>query len=134
MIEKMNQENLDIVFGSRYIENGGISGWSFFRKLTSRVANFITVQSFGIDVSDFTNSFRIYKRELFEDLIKTVENKGFGFQMEIMVRAGWKKAKIGCVPIVFVDRIYGKSKLGPNEVYLYLDAIWRLLNTPRLNA
>ena len=131
MIEKMNSDNLDIVYGSRYEENGGICGWSFFRKLTSRVANFITVQSFRINVSDFTNSFRIYKRSIFESLIPDVQNRGFGFQMEIMVRAGWKKCRVGSVSIVFVDRIYGKSKLGPIEVYLYLNAIWRLLNTEK---
>jgi len=129
MIEKMRENNLDIVYGSRYDENGGICGWSFFRKLTSRVANFITVQSFNQSVSDFTNSFRIYKRDLFQKLIPEVQNKGFAFQMEIMVRAGWRQAKIDSVSIVFVDRIYGKSKLGPNEVYLYLDAVWRLINT-----
>lgn len=130
MMRRMDEDNLDIVYGSRYIPQGGIAGWSFFRKLTSRVANFVTVHAFGMDVSDFTNSFRIYKREVFEDLIKSVENKGFAFQMEIMVRAGWRGLRVGCVPIVFVDRIFGKSKLGPNEVYLYLDAVWRLLNTP----
>ncbi len=43
MIKEMRTTNSDIVLGSRYIEKGGIYGWSFFRKLTSRVANFLTV-------------------------------------------------------------------------------------------
>ena len=127
----MKEDELDIVYGSRYGIGGGICGWNLFRKLTSRIANFVTVQTLGIGVSDFTNSFRIYKRKTFQSLIPGVENMGFGFQMEIMVRAGWRDCKVGSVPVVFVDRIYGKSKLGSNEIYLYLDAIWRLMNTNR---
>ena len=127
----MKEGELDIVYGSRYEIGGGICGWNLLRKLTSRIANFVTVQTLGIDVSDFTNSFRIYKRKTFQNLIPNVENMGFGFQMEIMVRAGWGNSKVGSVSVVFVDRIYGKSKLGSNEIYLYLNAIWRLVNTDR---
>ncbi len=54
---------------------------------------------------------------------------GFGFQMDIIVRACWKKFKIGEIPIVFVDRIYGASKLGTNEIYLFLLGLWKLGNT-----
>ena len=131
MIRLMNEKNLDIVTGTRYEGEGGIYGWSFFRKLTSRVANFITTEVLDAHVSDFTGSFRIYKREVFEALIKQVENRGYAFQMEIAVRAAWKGYKIGEFPIVFVDRVYGKSKLGPNEIYLYLHSVWQLFNASR---
>ena len=86
MIEKMAVNNSDIVFGSRYIEGGGIHGWNMKRKLISRVGNLITSQSLGVYVSDFTNSFRLYKRKAFEELVGEVESHGFGFQMEIIVR------------------------------------------------
>ena len=128
MIAKQAAENSDIVFGSRYIENGGIYGWNFTRKLTSRVGNFITTQMLGVTVSDFTNSFRMYKRKVFEDLLSQVESHGFGFQMDIIVRAKWKNYRISEIPIVFVDRIYGSSKLGPEEVYMFLKGIWQLFN------
>ena len=131
MIRLMDKENFDLVSGSRYRSGGGICGWSFFRKLTSRVANFVTVEALNAHVSDFTGSFRLYKRSVFEQLIKEVNNKGYGFQMEIAVRASWKGYKIGEVPIVFVDRLYGSSKFGPNEVYLYLYSVWQLFNSPR---
>lgn len=129
MIAKQAAEDSDIVFGSRYIERGGIYGWNFNRKLTSRVGNFITTQLLGVEVSDFTNSFRLYKRKVFEDLLTRVESHGFGFQMEIIVRATWKNYKISEIPIVFVDRIYGSSKLGSDEIYLFLKGIWGLFNT-----
>jgi dolichol-phosphate mannosyltransferase len=55
-----------------------------------------------------------------------VTTKGYAFQMEILIRA-WKAGKVIVEqPIVFVDRIFGKSKLGPNEVYLYLKGVSKL--------
>ena len=131
MIKKQIVRQSDIVIGSRYVENGAICGWSFFRKLTSRVANFVTNEMLGADVSDFTNSFRLYKRSVFEKLSKLVTNKGFGFQMEIMTRAVWDERRIDQVPIVFVDRIYGASKFGSNEVYMFLCGIWDLFSSER---
>ena len=131
MIKKQIVRQSDIVIGSRYIDNGGICGWSFFRKLTSRVANFVTNQMLGADVSDFTNSFRLYKKSVFEKLSKLVTNKGFGFQMEIMTRAVWDGRRVDQVPIVFVDRIYGASKFGSNEVYMFLNGLWELFSSER---
>lgn len=131
MIAKQASSQSDIVFGSRYIEGGGIHGWNLKRKLISRVGNLITSQSLGVYCSDFTNSFRLYKRSVFEELLKDVESHGFGFQMEIMVRAIWKNMKIDEVPIVFVDRIFGASKLGSNEIYLFAKGIMKLFCTER---
>jgi dolichol-phosphate mannosyltransferase len=50
------------VTGSRYGAEGGVEGWSFMRKLTSRTANFVTKFALGVDCSDFTGSFRLYRR------------------------------------------------------------------------
>ena len=79
MIKKMSETNADIVLGSRYINGGGIYGWNLVRKFTSRVANFITTEALSVECSDFTNSFRLYKKSKFDELVKSVENKGFGF-------------------------------------------------------
>lgn len=128
MIQLREAQNLDIVLGSRYVEKGGIHGWTFFRKMTSRIANFITNQSLGADISDMTNSFRLYKRECFQELLGQVKTRGFGFQMEIIVKAQWNKKKIGEVPIVFVDRIFGESKLGLGEIKKFLQSIWDLMH------
>lgn len=85
MINKQRQNDYDIVLGSWYIDKGGIEGWSFYWKLTSRVANYLSNTLLGTQVSDLTNSFWIYKRNVFEKLSEKVQNKGFGFQMEIIV-------------------------------------------------
>jgi dolichol-phosphate mannosyltransferase len=84
------------------------------RKFTSRVANFLASWALGSGFSDLTGSFRLYRRDVFEELMGSVTTKGYAFQMEILIRA-WKMGKnIVEQPIVFVDRLFGKSKLGAN--------------------
>ncbi|KCV73227.1 dolichol-phosphate mannosyltransferase [Fonticula alba] len=154
----------DIVTGTRYTIGSGIHGWSLYRKLTSRVANFIADTLLDPQVTDLTGSYRLYKRSVLEHLIDITESKGYGFQMEVAVRASrfrdealvpegreiqWSSAeprntshrdlsdeitilspaggyRIAEVPITFVDRLYGQSKLGPNEITAYLKGVWRL--------
>lgn len=63
------------------------------RKLTSRVANFIASWALGSNFSDLTGSFRLYKKEVLEELMGTVTTKGYAFQMEILITA-WKSNKL----------------------------------------
>lgn len=58
--------------------------------------------------------------------MEVMESKGYVFQMEIVVRATSMNLSIGEVPITFVDRIYGESKLGPGEIVQYLKGLWSL--------
>lgn len=116
----------DIVSGTRYAAGGGVAGWSLRRKLVSRVANYVAGVLLSPGVSDLTGSFRLYKRDVFESLMGVVVSRGYVFQMEVVVRAvkaGWSVAE---VPITFVDRLYGESKLGGMEVVLYLEGLWML--------
>ena len=117
MIKQMQETDADIVFGSRYIPGGGIYGWNLFRKLTSRVGNLITYLSTGLYLSDFTNSFRVYKRKVIQHCIQTVQGMGYSFQMEILIRAMKYGYKARECPVYFVDRIYGASKLGRDFAY-----------------
>lgn len=116
----------DIISGTRYADGGGVAGWSLRRKLVSRVANYVAGVLLSPGVSDLTGSFRLYKRDVFEALMGVVVSRGYVFQMEVVVRAvkaGWS---VGEVPITFVDRLYGESKLGGMEVVLYLEGLWML--------
>eukprot|EP01083_Nonionella_stella_P014205 39935_1 len=129
-IEKQQSGDYDIVTGSRYIENGGVCGWGFSRKLVSRGANFLATTALDPgDLSDMTGSFRLYKRESLERVIEKVECKGYVFQMEIIVRAKSMGCSIAEVPIVFVDRIFGYSKLGSTEITGYLKGLWTLMKS-----
>lgn len=80
-------------------------------------------------VSDLTGSFRLYKRAVLEKLIPSCVTRNYTFQMEIIVRAREKGNSIAQVPITFVDRVYGESKLGKSEIIGYLKGLWTLFTT-----
>ena len=130
MIKVMESEKVDIVSGTRYKSGGGVAGWDTFRKLTSCGANFLATFLLSTGgASDLTGSFRLYERSAIELILPQVGSKGYAFQMEILVRAHSSGLRIGEVPIAFVDRIYGESKLGANEIILYLKGLLHLFFT-----
>lgn len=129
MIELMDSHKVEIVTGTRYRRGGGVAGWDWFRKLTSRTANFLADFLLNPGVSDLTGSFRLYERSALETILPLVHSKGYAFQMEIIVRAKQKSMRVEEVPITFVDRIYGQSKLGTKEIFLYLKGLFKLFFT-----
>lgn len=128
-IAKQQSENSDIVTGTRYAGNGGVNGWDFRRKLISCGANFLTQFLLRPGVSDLTGSFRLYKKPVLEKLINVCVSKGYVFQMEMIVRARQFNCKISEVPIAFVDRLYGESKLGASEIVQFVKGLLYLFAT-----
>ncbi|KAG5514147.1 hypothetical protein RHGRI_035522 [Rhododendron griersonianum] len=126
-IKKQMETGASIVTGTRYVKGGGVHGWNLKRKLTSRGANVLAQTLLWPGVSDLTGSFRLYKKSVLEDVISTCVSKGYVFQMEIIVRASRKGYHIEEVPIAFVDRVYGSSKLGGSEIVEYLKGLVYLL-------
>lgn len=122
-IKKQKEENCDLVSGTRYIGNGGVNGWDFKRKLISRGANYLTQVLLRPGASDLTGSFRLYKKDVLQKLVESCVSKGYVFQMEMIVRARKLGFKIGEVPITFVDRLYGESKLGGNEIFQFVKGL-----------
>ncbi|KAL7440547.1 hypothetical protein ACHAXM_007333 [Skeletonema potamos] len=130
MIAVMETRKVDIVSGTRYRKGGGVAGWDTYRKLTSCGANFLAKFLLATGgASDLTGSFRLYERSALEAILPRIRQKGYAFQMEIVVRAHKSGMKIGEVPITFVDRIYGESKLGANEIVMYLKGLLQLFFT-----
>uniref|UniRef100_A0A8D8CHS3 Dolichol-phosphate mannosyltransferase subunit 1 n=1 Tax=Culex pipiens TaxID=7175 RepID=A0A8D8CHS3_CULPI len=115
-IDLQKTSNLDVVSGTRYSGAGGVYGWDFKRKLISRGANFLSQLLLRPNASDLTGSFRLYKKEVLKELISRCKSKGYVFQMEMIVRARQLGYTVGEVPISFVDRVYGQSKLGGSEI------------------
>ncbi|ELK33977.1 Dolichol-phosphate mannosyltransferase [Myotis davidii] len=105
-IRKQKEGNFDIVSGTRYKGNGGVYGWDLKRKL-----------------------IRLYRKEVLQKLIEKCVSKGYVFQMEMIVRARQLHYTIGEVPITFVDRVYGESKLGGNEIVSFLKGLLTLFAT-----
>ncbi|KAJ1801390.1 dolichol-P-mannose synthesis [Coemansia sp. RSA 2399] len=128
-IRKQKEHDYDIVTGTRYVDGGGVYGWDLHRKLTSRVANFIADMLLNPGVTDLTGSFRLYKKDVLHQIINATVSKGYVFQMEMMVRAKHLNFSVAEVPITFVDRVYGESKLGANEIAGYLKGLWTLFTS-----
>ncbi|KAG7024111.1 Dolichol-phosphate mannosyltransferase subunit 1 [Cucurbita argyrosperma subsp. argyrosperma] len=130
---KQLQTGADIVTGTRYVKGGGVHGWNLMRKLTSGGANVLAQTLLWSGVSDLTGSFQLYKKSVLDDIISSVVSKGYIFQMEMIVRAtrnGYHIEEVELcpvavtnVPITFVDRVFGASKLGGSEIVEYLKGL-----------
>lgn len=129
MLEKQRQGGFDVVSGTRYAGSGGVYGWDLTRKLISRTANYVTQVLLRPGASDLTGSFRLYKKDVLEKLVKSCVSKGYVFQMEMLVRARQLGYSVGEVPISFVDRVYGESKLGGNEIFGFVKGLLYLFAT-----
>jgi len=127
MISTQATKNYDIVTGTRYAgREGGVYGWDLKRKFVSKGANIFADTLLRPGVSDLTGSFRLYKKEVLAKVIAKVQSKGYVFQMELMVLAKSMGYTVAEVPITFVDRVYGESKLGGDEIIQYAKGVFSL--------
>jgi len=129
MVELMENTKAQIVTGTRYAPGGGVYGWDMKRKVTSKGANFLADFLLNPGVSDLTGSFRLYERKVLDQILPQIQCKGYAFQMEIIVRSKKAGFQINEVPITFVDRIYGESKLGTKEIIMYIQGLIQLFFT-----
>ncbi len=126
LVSRANETGAAVVSGTRYRAPGGVCGWDTRRKLTSRGANALASWLLSPGVSDLTGSFRLYERAALGRLVAQCRTRGYTFQMEMAWRARRAGMDIAEVPIVFVDRLYGESKLGAGEISSYLSGLWTL--------
>ncbi len=105
-------EDADLVLGSRYVPGGGTQGWSFLRKLISRSGCLYARTILGLSIRDLTGGFKCFRRGVLEAIpLDEVVTDGYGFQVEMTYRAVRKNFRVAEVPILFVDRKVGKSKM-----------------------
>ena len=110
-------EHADLVIGSRYVPGGSIPQWGLFRRLLSRGGNLYSAIMLGLPVKDMTAGFRAYRASLVRTLeLDTVQADGYGFQIEMTYRAAQGGARIVEVPISFVERELGQSKMSSDIV------------------
>lgn len=128
-VEKQKERDYDVVSGTRYVGSGAVYGWDLKRKLISRGANFLSELLLRPRASDLTGSFRLYKRDVLAKLVDVCTSKGYVFQMEMMVRARHLGYTVAEVPITFVDRFYGESKMGLNEITQFVKGLAYLFAT-----
>ncbi len=105
-------DTADLVIGSRYIPGGSIPAWSLPRRLLSRWGNRYAASVLGFGIRDATSGFRAYHRDLLEGMgLDGVRANGYGFQIEMAYRAHRRGGQVVEVPISFVDRVVGESKM-----------------------
>jgi dolichol-phosphate mannosyltransferase len=120
-------EHRDMVIGSRYVDGGGVDNWPWHRRLLSRFANFYARSLLRLPVHDCTAGFRGYRRHVLESVEPfAIRSSGYSFLEEMAFRVHRCGFSIGEVPIVFVDRRLGVSKIESSEIYL---AAWYVLVT-----
>lgn len=125
LLEKAKE--YDLVIGSRYIEGGGIQNWPLHRLILSQGANIYVRMVTRLPVLDSTGGFNCYRREVLEkiDLDKIISD-GYAFQIEMKYRL-WKKGfSIKEVPITFIDRTRGTSKISKRIIFQAFFLVWKL--------
>lgn len=119
-------KHYDVVVGSRYVSGGGVS-WKWHRRLISRGANAFSRIMLGLKVSDMTSGYRCYTKAALESLdFRKIKSDGFSFLEEMLYRCKQKGFRIGEIPIFFMDRREGKSKLNKIEMAKFFLTILRL--------
>jgi dolichol-phosphate mannosyltransferase len=105
-------EHADLVLGSRYVPGGGVRDWGLVRRLVSRGGGLYARRILGVDVRDLTGGFKCIRREVLEAIdLPSVRAEGYVFQIEVTYRAILAGFTVRELPIVFVDRTSGHSKM-----------------------
>lgn len=114
----------DIVVGSRYVPGGGTIGWPLHRRFMSRLAGIVARVLVGIPIRDATSGFAAFRCETVEPLLPSLRLGGFKLLLELLARA--PSARVTEVPITFVERRFGQSKLNLSETLTYIRLCWHL--------
>ncbi len=123
------EEGYDVVIGSRYVKGGKVVNWPFQRIFISYGASVYTRMITQIPVKDATAGFICYSRHALESInLDDVRFQGYAFQIEMKYRA-WKKGlKIAEVPITFIDRTKGESKMSKGILKEGVFGVWKMRN------
>jgi dolichol-phosphate mannosyltransferase len=105
-------QRVDLAIGSRWIPGGKVENWAKRRELLSRIANKYSKWILATNVNDMTAGFRIYRASLLQQMnLQAISSQGYGFQIEMTREALRVGATITEVPITFIERTMGKSKM-----------------------
>jgi dolichol-phosphate mannosyltransferase len=117
----------DLVIGSRYIQGVNVINWPMSRLLLSWFANLYTRVITGMPVADATGGFKCFRADVLRTIdLGRIRSNGYAFQIEMNYKAWRRKARIKEIPIIFVDRVSGVSKMSKNIVYEAAFLVWKL--------
>ncbi len=117
----------DLVVGSRYVAGGAVEGWPRSRKILSYTANLLAHTVLGVAIRDCTAGFRCYQRRVLEKIdLDSIFSSGYSFLIEMAFHVQRAGFVCGEVPITFVNRTEGTSKISKNEIYRAFYTLLRL--------
>jgi glycosyltransferase involved in cell wall biosynthesis len=124
-IDPAGAEKADLVLGSRWVEGGVVKNWPRSRLLLSRGGNAYVRMALGLHFRDATGGYRAYRARVLRTLpLDTVASQGYCFQVDLVWRAWRAGFRVVEVPITFVERTHGQSKMSRSIV---AEAFWRVL-------
>ena len=120
-------DGADVVIGSRNIPGGGVEGWGLGRHVISKGGSLYSRTILGLGVKDLTSGYKAFTRRALEAIaIDTIHSNGYSFQIEMTYRAIRKGMRVKEVPIVFVDRTAGASKMSRKIFLEAIGVVWKL--------
>ncbi len=110
-------DEADLVIGSRWIPGGAVVNWPVHREVISRLGSLYSRTLLGLRVRDVTAGFRVFRRTMLESIdLDAIESVGYGFQVDMTFRVAGLRGRIVEVPITFVERTMGESKMNSGIV------------------
>ncbi|HQJ98572.1 MAG TPA: polyprenol monophosphomannose synthase [Thermoleophilia bacterium] len=132
---RLIDQGADLVLGSRYVKGGGIENWSLPRRVISRGGCLYAQLVLGLPYRDLTGGFKCFRRAVLETVdLDAIDTKGYGFQIEMTYRVHQLGFRIVELPIVFVDRKVGESKMTNDIVFEAMKNVLRLRFSPPARA
>jgi len=120
-------EGVEFIVGSRYAKGGGAPEWSWFRKFLSRGGNAYARMVLGRGLSDYTGGFNMYSVGLLGKIqIENISAMGYGFLVELKYKALKHCKSLAEIPIIFVDRTHGKSKIPQSTILRNFALVFKL--------
>ena len=117
----------DAVFGSRYVAGGGTANWGLARRLISRGGSLYARAILGLPVHDCTGGYNAFRRAVLEAIdLERITSNGYSFQIELKYRCWRRGFRFVEVPIVFVDRRAGRSKMSARIFLEAMAKVWQL--------
>jgi len=124
------ENGYDLTIGSRYVKGGKTEGWPLSRKIISRGANTIARGILGLKLHDCTSGYRCYSTKFLTNTIGFLHSQTYDIQIETVKQAHMQRVKTREIPILFVNRKQGKSKLNLREIENYVSYIFKTVIHP----
>jgi dolichol-phosphate mannosyltransferase len=125
-------ESQDFVIGSRNVKGGGTKNWSFIRRIISKFGSFYSRVILGVPIYDFTGGFNGWRSHTLEKLdLDSIRSNGYSFQIELKYRAYKLGFKFKEIPILFIDRLAGSSKMSYKIILEAIRKVWGFRFSPR---